>query len=87
MCLHISHDIHVKTDQTVSTLWNSLPISVNPVENITTFSHKLKHAGLNLLIQRTNPTVYHWNCLIIDYELLNPFCFGALPRAWVSRGF
>ena len=64
------------------TLWNSLPLSIKSVGNITTFCLELKtHLLINLLILHSSPA-YQSNCLqlelITDYELLNPFCFGAL---------
>ena len=43
------------------TLWNSLPVSVKSVGNITTFRRKLKTCLSSIAPQRTNPTVYNWN--------------------------
>ena len=70
------------------TLWNSLPVSVKSVGNIATFCHQLKTTCLNLLILHSSPA-YQSNCLVlellIDYELLNSFCFGALPSLRFPR--
>ena len=59
-----------------SALWNSLPVSVKSVGNIATFRHKLKtHL-------HSSPS-YQSKCLqlelLIDYKLINPFCFGVVP--------
>ena len=56
--------------------------------NIATFRRKLKPAFENVLIFHSSPA-YQSNCLQlelhIDYELLNPFCFGALPSLGLPR--
>ena len=58
------------------TLWNSLPVSVKSVGNIATFRRKL---NTNL---HNSPT-YQSKCLqlelLIDYKLINSFCFGVVP--------
>ena len=65
------------------TLWNSLPVNVKSVGNLATFRRKLKPTCLNLFILHSSPA-YQSNCLklelLINYELLNPFCFGALSN-------
>ena len=55
------------------TLWNSLPVCV---KSVATFRRKLKtHL-------HSSPT-YQSKCLqlelLIDYKLINPFCFGVVP--------
>ena len=73
------------------TLSNSLPVSVKSVgnNNIATFRRKLK-THMYLLILHSSPA-YQSNCLqlelLIDYELLNPFCFGAQPSLGLPRIF
>ena len=62
--------------QLLHRLWNSAPVSVKYVGNITTFSHKLKHTCLYLLILLNSPAhqskCNNWNCLSI-INCLTPF--------------